>query len=278
MKRFYLWTILLTISSPAVWAKHEVSIGVHHQQFDYSEVVNSQPFMESHGDTNGLSLHYQSTFKKHMVFEANGSQEFGTTNYLAGHPGVGAKYGDIRSKDDPHREHNLSALLGMQLPQSPNLTLTAKLGIHYRHFFQDTGQNYIQYQQFYIYAYNRETRYLTAPIELSAKMGLTPKMQLKLNAEYDYLLYGRQESYMSNSFPTEPDLKNIQHEGFGYQISAQLNFLALKQKLYTKLYQQYYHIADSRSKFKTSEWGDTSAGKEPDNKTVKTGIELGIRI
>ncbi len=278
MKHTILLSSLIALASSVALASGEFAIGVNHQQFDYTEVDHNKPFMESHGDTTGLSLHYKKSFKKNMVLTLSGSQEFGATDYLSGYPEYGAKYGEIQSKDNLHREHNVGATLGIQLPQTKAFTLVPILGLNYRHFFQDTGQDNIAYKDYYIYSYNRETRYIIAPIGMSALVNLSSTTQLELEAAYDYLLYGRQDSYLSNISPAAPNLKNMQRSGFGYQLSTQVNFEAMHQHLFAKVYYQYYHIADSKIKTATSQAGVTFRGLEPDNKTAKTGLEFGIRI
>ena len=266
------------LASSTALAQYDLSIGFNAQNFDYNEVVMSQPFMESHGQTAGLSVHVTKDFKKRLQVSFDAIQEFGSTDYTAGHQGIGAKYGEIQAFDEPHREHNLTLSAGLKIKQSKHMTFIPSLGLNYRHFFQDTGQSFTKYDNIWIGSYNRETRYLTAPVGATMTIDLPAKMQLSFTGTYDFLVYGRQDSYISNLDLEGSDLKNIQHSGHGYYLAAQFNFSAYAQNLYAKLFHQSYHIADSRFKIVTNEWGDTTGGTEPENTTDKTGFEFGIYI
>ena len=118
--------------------------------------------------------------------------------------------------------------------------------------------------------YRRESQYIYIPLGLTHRFKPDSNGRLATTLEYDYLIQGRQKSYLTDTgIAGFGDLVNKQNSGFGIRVnvSYEMNNWAFGPWL------QYWNIDQSN---KTT--SGTFTGFEPRNKTTEIGLRLGYKF
>ena len=113
--------------------------------------------------------------------------------------------------------------------------------------------------------YERESDYFYLPIGFQLGIGLEEGWSWGARLEYDIFLWGEQRSHLRQAYPTLPDVKNDQDEGFGYRASVRIQHKDPDGILIFEPFFRFWDIEDS----------DTSVGYfEPANETTEIGIQI----
>ena len=97
--------------------------------------------------------------------------------------------------------------------------------------------------------------------------------------EADFLLWGRQDSYLSDVDSTlYADVRNRQRRGFGLRGSLKLVREAASVNFILEPFIRYWHIKNSDRVTAISNGGFATTGLEPDNNTVEAGLKLGVQF
>ena len=144
--------------------------------------------------------------------------------------------------------------------------LSPYLGLGYRYLFNDlrgvTSTGAI--------GYRRESQYTYLPVGLTHRFNLDSSARLATTLEYDYLIEGRQTSYLTDTaIPGSGDLVNKQRSGFGIRVN--LSYERINWSVGPWF--QYWNIDQSD----TASAGLVT-GFEPRNKTTEIGLRLGYRF
>lgn len=119
------------------------------------------------------------------------------------------------------------------------------------------------------YGYERESNYYYSPlgIETASRFG---SWVAGSNFEYDYFWYGEQYSYLY------PVIKNHQHKGYGVRASLRLVKENRRVDIVVEPFVRYWHIKQSERSCLDLGGGMTAVFTEPDNRTLETGIRVGV--
>jgi hypothetical protein len=151
--------------------------------------------------------------------------------------------------------------------------LAAYTGFGYRFLFNDgrgittTGN----------WGYRRASNYLYLPIGLIHRSALNDQARLVSTLEYDYLLFGKQISKLSDGGQGDSDLINTQRRGYGLKLSVMYE----KDNWSVGPYLHYWNIDRSNwvpeyknglPKFDPN--GFQLGGVEPKNNTIESGFKV----
>ncbi|MDR2066964.1 MAG: hypothetical protein LBP57_03935 [Endomicrobium sp.] len=122
--------------------------------------------------------------------------------------------------------------------------------------------------------YDRVSRYLYIPIGLTTDMKLGIDWSLSINSEFDYLIYGVQETDKMNP------LRHLQNKGHGIRIGITANKKLKKSRMFFGPFIRYWDIACSE---KLDYYDKGKEGEailytscEPRNYTVEYGLKVGV--
>jgi hypothetical protein len=146
-----------------------------------------------------------------------------------------------------------------------SITETLYMGMGYRrliHKGTDTGM------------YDRVSRYLYIPIGLTTDMKLGIDWSLIINSEFDYLIYGVQESDMN--IP----MRHLQNKGHGIRLGITANKKLKKSRMFFGPFIRYWDIACSEKldHYEKGKEGEAIlyTSCEPRNYTVEYGLKVGV--
>ena len=180
--------------------------------------------------------------------------ETGDTDYT----GSGTKGGN------PDWYYELRGTVGRDFDQGTS-NWSPYLGLGYRYLFNDirgrTSTNAA--------GYRRTSQYTYVPVGATYRHKLESDARLATTLEFDYLLKGRQKSYLSDTaIAGYGDVVNKQSTGYGMRGSM----------YYEKnnwSFGPWFHYWNIRQSDTAS--GGTFTGFEPANKTTEFGLRLGLR-
>jgi hypothetical protein len=125
--------------------------------------------------------------------------------------------------------------------------------------------------------YRRTSQYLYVPAGVVHRLALASDARLSSTLEFDYLVQGWQNSYLSNVSTLVPDQTNRQHRGFGVRASMYYE----KANWSFGPWFQYWSINQSATTSATV----TALGNsfpvfffEPQNKTAEIGLRAGYKF
>ncbi len=233
--------------------------------------------MKTQGNMYGVFINYSNRnsepkpiktlkdFIENDVLKFDAKYSRGNVDYDSN--GTGSKEGD---KD---YMFEMRAVIGFDVPTTEFL-FTPYVGLGHRYLYNDgrgttsTGHG----------GYRRESRYYYAPIGIDVKRELSKTWDLTLNLEYDYFLFGRQKSYLSDVVGGGyPDIKNKQNDGYGARGSVKLLKKDKEIDFFIEPFFRYWNMEDSET---TSyvRGAYIHTGIEPTNTSVEMGCKTGIRF
>jgi hypothetical protein len=148
------------------------------------------------------------------------------------------------------------------------ITFTPYSGFGFRHLCDDSSDQYGDFvyegETYPLNGYKRKSYYYYLPLGVDIKKPLADSWQVGANAEYDYLFYGTQKSFIEGSgyVPT-----NKQRQGYGLRGSFRLERLVATYGVSVEPYIRYWNIEDSEI---------SDGGMEPSNITREIGLKLGL--
>jgi hypothetical protein len=152
-----------------------------------------------------------------------------------------------------------------------SFSLSPHLGLGYRYLYSDSRG----YTSTGAIGYRRESNYLYAPLGLTARFRLGNRWVLAPMLEADILVRGRQASKLTDAGLGLMDITNEQKEGRGHRASLMLE----KDHWAVGAWTQYWHIDNSDFQCATAVVnGLCFGGREPENYTRETGLELRYRF
>ena len=157
---------------------------------------------------------------------------------------------------------------------TPRNRITPYGGLGFRYLYDGGGGKETSLGDF---GYDRVSHYLYGALGADSLNQIASGWQLGANLEGDILLWGRQDSYLSDvdAF-TYPDLKNKQKRGFGLRGSVKLIKEAGTVNLLIEPFIRYWHIKNSDLTTAIGP-GIAETGLEPNNNTTEFGAKLGIQ-
>ena len=158
---------------------------------------------------------------------------------------------------------------------TPKTLITPSAGLGFRYLY-DGGSGTKTDLGFF--GYDRVSHYLYAPFGFDFLNQPNNNWQLGFNLEADLLLWGRQDSYLSDVNSTlYGDLRNRQRKGFGLRGALKLIKKTETVNFIFEPFIRYWHIKSSDTSVAISNGGFRVAGLEPDNNTTEFGVKLGVQ-
>lgn len=208
--------------------------------------------MELRGNKGGLRVAHARTDEAGRHGRLEFLASYGQLDYASN--GTGTHSGE------PDTYYEVRALAGFDLRATRGIALLPFAGLGYRYLYNDgrgttsTGHR----------GYRRESNYLYLPVGVSARWE-----RLLGTVEFDFLLKGRQTSYLADADVGFADVNNEQKRGWG----AKANLLVETGRFAFGPWFSYWRIATSEPSSPAPGW----VGYEPKNRTTEAGFELRYR-
>ncbi len=157
---------------------------------------------------------------------------------------------------------------------TPRDRITPYAGLGFRYLYDGGGGTTTSTGDL---GYDRVSHYFYAPIGVDFLKQLSADWQMGANLEAEVLLWGRQDSYLSDASSSYGDLKNEQKRGFGLRGSFKF---VRKSHIVDFLFEpfiRYWRIKNSEVDSAVGPTGVTVTGYEPDNNTTEFGLKLGVQ-
>jgi hypothetical protein len=236
-----------------------VELGLNASYYKYKEPSIA---VTEKGYKAGIDLAWTATPGNDWFVRGDGRFAYGQNDYT----GSGTKDGN------PTRYAELRGTFGKDF-KNESYSLSPYAGIGYRYLIDDlrgatsTGAM----------GYRRESRYLYVPLGVIHRIRLKSSGRLSTTLEFDYLVQGRQKSYLSDANALLPDLTNDQDGGYGVRGSIYYE----KANWSFGPWFHYWHIDQSDLTSATVTVSGTSVTTsvyEPRNKTTEIGFRVGYKF
>lgn len=187
---------------------------------------------------------------------------------------LGARYayGDVTytgsgtKEDNPDRIWDFRFIFGKDIKVVKH-ALSPYIGLGYRNLYNDlrgtTSANAV--------GYRRDSQYLYIPLGVTYRLPLGKYSRLSTTVEYDYLIEGRQKSYLADVGPVYEAVYgnpvNTQRNGHGKKFN-----IAIEQRHWAfGVFYNYWDIGQSQINYYL---GGAAYIYEPENSTKETGIQI----
>ena len=158
------------------------------------------------------------------------------------------------------------AVAGMDFLAGSSVSFSPYLGLGYRYLYNDSRG----YTSTNAAGYRRHSNYLYAPAGLTTRIHLGSSWVLAPTVEADIFIVGKQKSQLSDANLGFNDATNTQERGNGHRFYLMVE----KDHLAFGAWTHYWHIKDSD----VQPIGLGRAGREPENYTRESGLELRYRF
>lgn len=204
--------------------------------FDFSYFGFKQPgasFTKKKGLMFGVYGDY-GIYRDKFLFRLDGNASFGDLDY--GSANSGALNGI--------RHLLFDARLRVGRPFGNKNTVTPFAGLGYRYLSEETGMEVTSLD---VFGPDRRSNYLYTPLGLECMLRLGKKWSVSPSGEYDLFWRGWQFNRANDIDKTLPNIKNVQHDGYGARGSIRLvrNFGHLD--FFIEPYIKYWNIENSET-------------------------------
>jgi hypothetical protein len=218
--------------------------------------------MHQIGPSVGVNTSY--TYKVSNAFlTLNGIGDVGRLNYKSDGTGNINGIWDLTG--------DLRLLGGADLMRTESFGVSPFIGIGYRVLY-DTGGNKVSTTG--AHAYDRLSQYGYIPVGLGLSFA-SGNWVWRATAEYDYLVRGKQISYLSQAGAT--DVSNTQKHGYGLRGTLLVETATPWGRIAFGPFVRYWNIGESDPVFFTAA-GTSFVGDEPHNNTLEGGLTLRFRF
>jgi hypothetical protein len=254
----------------------ETEVGYEVYDYIYQETLEGSRFMKLKGMFYGVYL--RATFRPNQLdpfysdamdfFRFELRYAWASLHYDGGVQNMfGERIADLSVNNIPDYVLETRILMGKDMGWN-GTTFTPYSGFGFRHLNDDSSDQYGDFtyggDDYSLNGYKRKSFYYYLPIGVDVKKMLADSWQVGANAEFDYLLYGVQKSYIEGSgrVPT-----NKQREGYGLRGSLRVEKLSTYYGLSIEPYVRFWDIENSEI---------ADGGMEPSNITREIGLRLGL--
>lgn len=235
-------------------------LGIEIMQLRYDAGSGSTAF-EHAGNKVGLMFRFTQALSNNWYWGGDARQSHGNINYSSASRGEKGGNADVLSevritggKDYP---------LGAQL-------LAPYFGIGYRKLSTDlrglttTGDE----------GYRRRSQYVYLPLGLTHRLQLGPEARLSTSFEYDLLLDGRHQSFLSDTDATSNDPVNSQRNGHGLRLSSSVEAYHWSIGFFV----HYWRVGTSDEARQSLGGVPGAVIVEPRNSTREAGVQFRLRF
>ena len=229
---------------------HSFDIGLEAFYKEYKE----PDVMSERGMMYGIGLAY--TYHDKVMFKASLLIAYGEVDY------------ENSGKLDgiPNHHWELRGLLGYDFAIDSTFFITPYIGLGYR-YLRDDSSGMISSTG--ARGYNRESNYFYSPAGFSVIKILPEGWTISAEAEFDYLWYGKQKSYLSDISPLLPDDDYQQDQGYGIRGSIRIEKRFTNTSILFEPFIRYWHISRSDNGILTY---------EPKNETTEIGARIALKF
>ncbi len=181
--------------------------------------------------------------------------------------------GEIDGIDDSIIE--LRGLGGYGLEVSESVAITPYVGIGYRQLHDDMG-GFVSSTG--ALGYDRESKYLYAPIGAEAILDLKNNWNVGLSAEYDLFMWGRQTSRLSQALNGYNDPENPQKRGFGLRSALKVEKKGEAIDFIIEAFVRYWNIKRSQEADLTVNGIIVGTVTEPKNNSTEYGLKVALKF
>ena len=258
MKKILLF--LLVFAALPLFAQKNLEFAYETSDYSYREPSGYAIGLK--GKKHGASLRYETRMRDTPMFAAfEGRYMKGTTDYDGWLQSLDPSDPPVKHEADGIKDYYYEARFNIgqiyEFSQEMQLWLGSGLGDRYLkdHMEKDPS------------GYLRESTYIYMPFTANLRYD-TDRWGLALNAEFDWLIYGKQISHLSKFGWPYDDVRNDQHKGFGLRFGLKANVnLSEKTSLFIEPFYRYWQIANSKI---------TDGFVEPYNTTEEFGLRIGM--
>ncbi len=237
-------------------------IGIQLSGYKYEEQVGGAFFMSTEGNKLGLSGSFTQAHEDGWFWG-------GDIRYASGHVEYrSAGTGEMSGVRDYYVDARLT--FGQDF-ESSGQVWAPYTGLGYRHLnndlrgFTSTGA----------IGYRRTSEYIYIPLGVTHRFRLDSEARFATTLEYDFLLQGRQRSYLTDTSPlVTSDADNLQRRGYGLR----LNLAYETPRWSAGVFVHYWDIADSDVGTYTIAPNLVDSVYEPQNTTREVGVMLKYRF
>jgi hypothetical protein len=124
--------------------------------------------------------------------------------------------------------------------------------------------------------YDRLSQYHYLPVGIEGQFRLSQSWAVKPTFEYDHLIQGMQDSYLSQAASGLGDLHNTQDSGWGLRGAIMFQTLMGSRPIEFGPFVRYWNIEQSDTKAVTFQGLTVGGGFEPANHTIEAGAALKV--
>lgn len=236
-------------------------LGIQILSYKYEEISHDAFFMSNEGNKVAITGSFTQTLENDWFWGADARQAHGNVSYTSassgskgGNPDVITEIRITGGKDYP---------IGTQV-------LAPYFGLGYRNLFNDLRG----YSTAGSAGYRRISQYTYVPLGVTHRLRLTPQARLSTSLEYDLLLEGRQQSFLSDVNSTSNDPINSQRQGYGLRLIA--NYETVNWSV--GAFVHYWSLGDSDLSLQTLSGMPSALIMEPQNTTHEVGMQFMLRF
>jgi hypothetical protein len=270
----------------------ETEIGSETYNYEYLETVEGAQFMKLKGQFYGVFL--KLTFRPNQLdpiysemfdfFRFETRYAWAKLDYYGGvnfFDMFGNKVGSVplETANNPDIVSETRILIGKDLPWR-GYSFTPYSGIGFRYLVDDSSDivSTVEFEgtTYDVGGYMRKSYYYYVPIGVDIKRPLSSSWQIGLNAEFDYVVYALQKSYIETY--NNQVIQNKQPQGYGLRSSLRLERNSPNWGFQVEPFVRFWDI--QRSAFAATgpcfPDGSCFGGEEPSNTTREVGVRLGL--
>lgn len=236
-------------------------LGLLISSYRYEELSSGAFFMSNEGNKVGISGSFTQALGNDWFWGGDARQSHGNVSYTSASSGSKGSNPDIISE---------VRLTGGRDFQVGNQILAPYFGLGYRTLYNDLRG----YTTTGAAGYRRSSQYSYLPLGVTHRARISPEARFSTSLEYDLLLEGRQQSYLSDANPAYNDPVNTQRQGYGMRLSGAYETLAWS----VGGYLHYWSLADSDLALRTLGGTPSALVMEPQNTTREIGLQLKLRF
>jgi hypothetical protein len=233
-------------------------LGLQISGYNYEEQVNGAFFMSNAGTKWGFTGGYTQTAGNGWYWSGDARFALGEVKYV----GTGTKPGNPDLVFD-------ARLIGGKDFEWGSYVLSPYAGLGYRWLYNDlrgltsTGAT----------GYRRSSTYIYLPLGVTHRFQWDGQARVSTSLEYNYLLEGKQQSFLSDSNPQFNDPVNTQKDGYGIRLASSYETVSWS----VGMFYQFWSLKDSDRSIRTVSGVPDVFVIEPQNTTTEVGIQLKYR-
>jgi hypothetical protein len=232
---------------------------------EISSIKYEEPgLMEEKGMMYGIVGSY--AYHNDLMLKVEGRFSYGKVDY------EGATWGGtpVSANNIGDYLFDFRGLIGYDFAVLNATALTPYIGFGYRYLNSNSHKDPGFYE--------RKSNYIYIPIGVEAVTNLNNGWSWGAAIEYDFFLWGKQKSYLSDLLPGFNDVENRQNKGYG--LRGSINFVKKGEKVgfIIEPFIRYWNIKESKHSALTFYGTYVTDVWEPNNESTEIGCNLGVRF